>query len=453
MLLTKASILAVANVVREHGSDAWFKLEPADLLAKYDAAADTDLPAWAQSEISNLKSQIKKAPDIFDVWFESGSSWNAVMVQRGLAHDPAKQPVTDLYLEGSDQHRGWFQSSLIPALGVTGRSPFATVLTHGFMVDKDGKKMSKSLGNTVEVEDLLKEYGADVCRWWVCSLNTDNDIKVDKSYFALAGEEYRKVRNTIRFLLSNLYDFQKPTQTSGGHAWVAADATSIDAWVMNELNELIARVKKAYDDYDFKDAREAIFHFCNETLSAIYLAATKDRLYCDKPDSARRRRTQTAMHEITRTLILLIAPVLPHTADEAWAALHQRDIKESPSVHLELFPEAAKAQGGAWSDVFDQRDDWLKVIEESRQKLEIDNPLDCGLEIPASDALKAFAAGDLADLCGISRVKLVEGGELKLIDLRGEPRCERSWKRDGTVKMRSDGSELSDRDALALGLV
>ncbi len=450
VLLTRASIQAVADVVRAHGSDAWFKLEAKELLAKYDASNDPDAPDWIKSEIPNPKSEIKKAPDIFDVWFESGSSWNAVIVRRGLAHDPKDRPVTDLYLEGSDQHRGWFQSSLIPALGVTGRSPFATVLTHGFMVDKDGRKMSKSLGNTIEVEDLLKEYGADVCRWWVCSLNTDNDIKVDKSYFAVAGEEYRKVRNTIRFLLSNLYDFQKPTHS---HAWVPADATSIDAWAIEALNRLIKRVSGAYEDFNFKDAREAIFRFCNETMSAIYLAATKDRLYCDPPGSVRRRRTQTAMYEITRSLILLIAPVLPHTADEAWAALNQRDVKDSPSVHLQLFPEAEEIiAANAWDEIMTRRDGWLKVIEESRQRLEIDNPLDCGLEIPANEAIRSIDAGDLADLCGISRVKLVEGDRINIIDLRSEPRCERSWKRDGTVKKRSDGSDLSDRDAAAVGL-
>jgi isoleucyl-tRNA synthetase len=452
VLLTKASVQAVADVVRQQGSDAWFKLEAKELLANYDLTNDADAPAWLKAggqEAVGLAA-LNKGPDIFDVWFESGSSWNAVIVQRGLAHDPKERPVTDLYLEGSDQHRGWFQCSLLPALGVTGRSPFATVLTHGFMVDKDGKKMSKSLGNTLEVEDLLKEYGADVCRWWVCSLNYENDIKVDKSYFQVAGDEYRKVRNTIRFLLSNLYDFQKPAHA---HAWVAADATSIDAWAMGELNKLAAEVRDAYEKFEFRRASEAIFNFCNETMSAVYLAATKDRLYCDKPDSRRRRRTQTAMYEITHALIRIIAPILPHTADEAWASMHQKDVKDCPPVHAELLPAAAAvAVDPAWDAVMARRDSWHKAIEESRQAMGIDNPLDCGLEAPTSPELASISAADLADLCGISRLNLVEGGTIKVADLRGEPRCERSWKRDGTVKKRGNGSELSDRDAAAVGL-
>ncbi len=462
VLLTKASITAVAQVVREHGSDAWFKLEAKDLLAKYNPANDPDAPDWIKSQTADFKSRIKKAPDIFDVWFESGTSWASVIVQRGLAHDPKERPVTDLYLEGSDQHRGWFQSSLLPALGVTGRSPFATVLTHGFMVDKDGKKMSKSLGNTLEVEDLLKEYGADVCRWWVCSLNYENDIKVDKSYFAVAGEEYRKVRNTIRFLLSNLFDFQKPAHS---HAWVAGDATSIDAWAMSELNALITNVTTAYANFDFKDARESIFSFCNETLSAVYLAATKDRLYCDKPDSLRRRRTQTAMYEITSALIRLIAPVLPHTADEAWAALHQRDVKDAPSVLLEEFPRANAIDADeGWPRVMEIRRNALRHIEGMRHSLKIENPLDCEVSINTGpelmSLLQRFDANDLADMCGVSRFTFQSMGPgagnmlgFNNRDLRSEPRCERSWKRDGTVKTRADGSALSDRDAAAVGVV
>ncbi len=479
-LLTQASVQAVANVVRKHGSDAWFKLEPKDLLAEYDSANDPAAPQWLRCEGKAQAlpclgfAALRKASDIFDVWFESGSSWNAVMVQRGLAHDPVKEqrPVTDLYLEGSDQHRGWFQCSLLPALGVTGRSPFKTVLTHGFMVDKDGKKMSKSLGNTLEVDVLLKDYGADVCRWWVCSLNTDNDIKVDKSYFDLAGEEYRKVRNTMRFLLSNLGDFEKPRH---GHAWALEDATSIDAWAMEQLNELIRKCRHAYEHFQYGVVSESIFHFCNETLSAIYLAATKDRLYCDKPDSPRRRRTQTAMYEIASAVIRLFAPILPYTAEEAWASLHGRELKNvtaAQSVHLELLPQPMIVPVfELWPLLMDGRAAWMKSLETARQTQGVDNPLDMGLRVTGADAcLDAFSRVDLADLCGISRFEFVamkpsapEGhghseatfGVAEVIDLRNEPRCERSWKRDGTVKHRGEGETggmLSDRDAAAVGL-
>ncbi|HAQ66771.1 MAG TPA: isoleucine--tRNA ligase, partial [Phycisphaerales bacterium] len=195
ILLTSGTVRAIAKRFREKGSDAWFTDGPAELLAHWNAAADPDAPKGVDI------SKLVKLYDIFDVWFESGSSWNAVLRERGLGF-PA-----DLYLEGSDQHRGWFQLSLLPALGATGKPPFKALVTHGFIVDKDGKKMSKSIGNTIEVEDLLKQVGAEVCRWWVFSVPYEGDIKVDMSFFTTAGESYRKIRNTVRYLLSNLYDY------------------------------------------------------------------------------------------------------------------------------------------------------------------------------------------------------------------------------------------------------
>ncbi len=447
-LLTPASITAVAEVFRQHGSDSWFKLDAAALLANYDAANDPDAPQWAKA--SDHRPLLRLSGDIFDVWFESGCSWNAAL-KRMQGDYPA-----DLYLEGSDQHRGWFQVSLLPSLAVTGKPAFAALLTHGFMVDKDGRKMSKSLGNTVEVDALLKELGADVCRWWVCSLNTDNDIKVDMSFFRLAGEEYRKVRNTIRFLLSNLSDFDASV------AQPAPEPTSLDAWALGELDRLVRGARECYEQFDFRALHEMIFNFCNDTLSAVYLAAVKDRLYCDAANGPRRRQTQAVIHAVSDALIRLIAPVLPHTADEAWTALHGETTAEK-SVHLELLPKATQpAVDDDWAKVMTDREGWLKALEEARAGRGIDNPLDLGLKIcacPAASHVQKFDPVDLADLCGISRVELVaQAGDcpqakvLEVVDLRQEPRCERSWKRDGSVTERSDGGMLSQRDALALGL-
>ncbi|MGP1310527.1 MAG: isoleucine--tRNA ligase, partial [Phycisphaerales bacterium] len=284
-LLTAASVRAVAKVFREApgdgGSDAWFEMTPAQLLKHYDPANDPDAPA-------NLNlDALEKSRDILDVWFESGSSWHSALRDR---FGDAAFPV-ELYLEGSDQHRGWFQSSMLVGLGATGRPPYNALLTHGFMVDKDGKKMSKSLGNALNVEDLLKNYGADVCRWWVASLAYENDIKVDPSFFDTAGESYRKVRNTLRFLLSNLADFT-PCKADQGHStrtgdcvpWTAFTPNSIDAWALAEANALSKEVRAAYDACDFRAASLALYDFCNDTLSAVYLAAVKDRLYCDPPN-------------------------------------------------------------------------------------------------------------------------------------------------------------------------
>ncbi len=444
VLLTPASVRAVAKLFGEKGSDVWFLAQPHDLLQYYDAEADPHAPEWIKSAIRDPQSAIRKGADTLDVWVDSGSSWNAV-VRRRFGRDAVP---TDLYVEGSDQHRGWFQSSLLLAIGATAKPPFKAILTHGFMVDRDGKKMSKSLGNALEVEELLKDFGADVCRWWVSSLNTDNDIKVDLDYFKVAGEEYRKVRNTLRYLLSNLSDFDV---SANRYTFTEADATSIDAWAMGALNTLIQTVRHAYDSFAFRKAHEAIFDFCNDTLSATYLAATKDRLYCDAPDSPRRRRTQTALYDIAHALMRLVAPILPHTADEAFRALLGDD---DACVHLELLPEASDlAVSERWSKIIEQRDTWLKAIEEARQSLGIDNPLDCGLILARSAELEPFDPVDLADLCGISRVTLEDGdGGPRVVDLRNEPRCERSWKRDGTVKQRSDGGMLTDRDAAALNL-
>ena len=454
VLLTPASVRAVAKLVGEKGSDVWFLAGPADLLVYYDPSTDPHAPEWVlHGHLSDRA--LRKSTDIFDVWFDSGTSWASVLRKRlGDRFFPA-----DLYLEGSDQHRGWFQASLLPALGATGHPPFKSVLTHGFMVDKDGKKMSKSLGNTLEVDELMKSYGADVCRWWVASLNTDNDIKVDESFFKTAGDEYRKVRNTIRFLLSNLYDFPKPT---GSTAWPSPEPATLDAWILAELDAVIADVVAAYDGHHYRKASERLFNFCNDTLSSVYLAATKDRLYCDPADSGRRRRTQAAMFRITDALVRLLAPILPHTADEAWQALYG-EAAPAASVHLVEFPKPTGLGTTVdWATVLRRRDEALKAIEAFRVSAGVENPLDLGLTLTFSPRHHAdfekVEAVDLADLLGISRVTYARGADdLKeptyaVADLRGEPRCERSWKRDGTVKPRSDGGLLTDRDAAAVGV-
>ncbi|QNN23840.1 isoleucine--tRNA ligase [Planctomycetales bacterium ZRK34] len=434
-LLTEESVRHMADRIRKDGSDVWFTAEAADLLA---GCPGVDNPA-----------DYKKGADIFDVWFDSGCSWNAVVRQRGM------QFPADLYLEGSDQHRGWFQVSLLPALGVTGQPPFKAILTHGFMVDKFGKKMSKSGGNALAVEELLKDFGADVCRWWVASLNTDNDIKSDLDFFRNAGEEYRKVRNTIRFLLSNLNDFDPAEHR---RELTDADAASIDAWAIGELNKLIETMRVGYVSYRFRKVHEAIYNFCNDTLSAVYLAATKDRLYCDAAGSDRRRRTQTVLFDIADALIRMIAPVLVHTADEAYLALHGRDMKDESTVHTEMLPQPLSAPVDAgWSDAMTLREKVLKALEDAKAQRGIDNPLDAGIEAAVPSELFAKIhpmVGELADLCGVSRLSLVENGDTTVAveDLRNEPRCDRSWKRDGTVKPRSDGGMLTDRDAEAIGV-
>lgn len=438
-LMTAASVRAVAATVREHGSDAWFTMSPAELLKGYDPKADAEAPQGLDV------SKLEKGGDILDVWFESGSSWNAVMRQRSGGRDYPAQ----LYLEGSDQHRGWFQLSLLPALGATGRAPFETILTHGFMVDKEGRKLSKSKGHTIE--NLFERYGADVLRWWVSSLAYENDVKVDDEFFNQAGESYRKVRNTLRFMLSNLYD-----APAAGEPSFAPE--SLEAWVLGEFEALRAKVVAAYERYDFRTAHLALYDFCNDTLSATYLSAIKDRLYCDRPESPRRRAAQAAMRRMTDGLCRLLAPILCHTADEAYRELHAGD--EQACVHLAEFPAASGvARSDAWTAAMRWREEAQQAVEKARAENKaagsgFENPLDAGLVCGDRDgALSGFDRADLADLVGVSRVEFSgPGKEIQVRDLTGEPRCERSWKRDGTVKERADGGMLTDRDAEAVGV-
>ena len=439
--MTEASSKVVADLIRTKGSDVWFSESPTTLLEGYTPSEDPEAPAELKDGSVTIE-QLSKGQDILDVWFESGSSWNAVMRERSNGED---FPI-DLYLEGSDQHRGWFQLSLLPSLGVMGEPAFKTLLTHGFMVDKDGKKLSKSKG--ASLKDLFDRFGADVLRWWVCGIAYENDVKVDEEFFKLAGESYRKVRNTFKFMLSNLNEFE-------ADASISFEPTSLDAWVLGEFDTLCEKVINAYNTYAFHEVHKLIYNFCNTTLSGEYLSAVKDRLYCDSADSDRRKQSQQALFIMTDGLAKLLTPVMCHTADEAYRSLHKIDPKDATqSIHLTAFPSPTGAEAsGDWATVMSMLEDAQKVLEQSRVEQGIDNPLDAGLKIVDADGVMSkFNTNDLADFCGVSRVETVTSGETTVTDLREEPRCDRSWKRDGTVKLRSDGGMLSDRDAMAVGV-
>jgi isoleucyl-tRNA synthetase len=462
VLMTPASARAVAKVFREKGSDAWFQSDTAALLAQYDAAADPDAPAAVKSGLVAGTLSLRKGPDILDVWFESGSTWNSVLRERKLGY-PA-----DLYLEGSDQHRGWFQSSMLTAVGATGRAPYKALLTHGFINDRDGRKLSKSRPDAkdYEVDNLMVNFGADVMRWWVSSLSYENDVKADTAFFAEMGESYRKVRNTIRFLLSNLADFPRDAKFT-------PSPTSLDGWALAEFAKLTRTVIDAYRRYDFGSAHTAMFDFCNTQMSAVYLAALKDRLYCEAPGSPKRRQTQFVLWTIADGLCRLLAPILCHTADEAYRALHNVDAKDQTvCVHdQEFLAPPDIALDPRWEKVLAIRQEALGVLERAKDthgtKISVTDPktgqtkekllfdvIDFGLTLPdPEDALAIFDPADLADLMGVSRVVLSKTATApEIIDLREEPQCERSWKRDGTVKKRSDGGMLTDRDAAAVGV-
>ena len=424
IFMTPECARAIAKVFAERGSDAWFTETPEQLLADFDAPADLD--------ITNLK----KMYDIFDVWFESGSSWNAVMNERGIG------TPSEIYLEGTDQHRGWFQLSLLPSLGVTGESPYKRLLTHGFTVDKDGRKMSKSKGNALDLDELLKDYGADVCRWWVSSLAWENDVKADLDYFNVASESYRKIRNTLRFLLGNLADFDP-----AAHSVEAIEPTSVDGWALAQAAQYEKTIRRHFSEFAFRDANAAIYDFCNEVLSATYLVAVKDRLYCDIADSPRRRSTQTVMHSIAELLCRVLEPIVPHTAEEAYRSLNGEDACVHTAMPLDLSYECDPG----WAAVIAMRSNAMKALEEAKEQ-GIENPLDAGLVVPDPEGTIARFAEEFADLCGASRARFEQSiEEVGIEDLREAPRCERSRKRDKTVSDH-DGVLLSDRDAEALGI-
>jgi isoleucyl-tRNA synthetase len=502
-LLTPRSIRAVAKVFTRDGSDVWFSLSPQQLLEGYDPRHDGDLECPEEFPMAELSA----GRDIFDVWFESGSSWFAAAIRMGLIE---KVPV-DMYLEGADQHRGWFQLSLLPGLGATGRPPFRTVLTHGYVVDETGRtKMSKSLGNVMNVVEQMAKRGADVLRLWIASTNYQDDIRCSEALIAQADDSYRKIRNTLRFCMGACNDFDP-----------AANATppaehSIDNWMRMELELLIRDVRRNYDAYEFHQAARRLYEFCTVQASSIYLSAVKDRLYCDAPDSPRRRATQTVIHRMLMTLVKLLAPILPHTAEEAWEHIPRRPAAEPASVHLALLPEhdeevvrmaEAEAENGDWlhfrrsengacpqfPPTVSPRWIWEQLLalrSVALVKLEalrnggVKNPLDAEVVFKVAHnnevgkrILQSYL-GEAEDMLGVgyARMEVVEGGaaaaapvtpvegapdsgttatgldiEVEVLDGRGRyERCARCWKRRPDVGSDKDFPDLSARDAAAV---
>ncbi|MDP6637391.1 MAG: isoleucine--tRNA ligase [Phycisphaerae bacterium] len=475
-LVTPASIRAVAKTFAEKGSDSWFALSPGELLGDYDPSADENLENADQFPVSDLTA----GSDIFDVWFESGSSWFAVAKGRGLVDDI---PV-DMYLEGSDQHRGWFQLSLLPALGAQQCPPFRTVLTHGFVVDEDGKKMSKSIGNVIDVMEQLDKRGADILRLWIASQNYQDDVRCSEDLIAQSEDAYRKIRNTLRFALAACGDFDPATDSTE-----PADH-SVDLWMKLQLDVLVRDVREMLDRYEFHRAARLVYEFCTVQASNIYLSAVKDRLYCDATDSPRRRSSQTTIHRMLMTLVKLLAPIMPHTCQEVWDHIPNRSADEPESVHLALLPECDIAtldvaeaiapvttdEAAGWSWTLQPGPAWIwEKLMELRQsgllKLEalrnagVKNPLDAEVifKIAADNdqatALIESHLSELEDLLGvgyahIEHVDELPEGEVVQVDVLDSrekyQRCNRSWKRRPDVGSDSNYPDLSARDAAVM---
>ena len=478
-LLTPASVRAVRDVVATKGSDAWFTCTPAELLADYDPDDDEDLDGDDVAERFDPES-LTRGSDIFDVWFESGSSWFAVAVADGLVDDV---PV-DLYIEGSDQHRGWFQLSLLPALGTAGKAPFRAVLTHGFVVTEDGYKMSKSLGNVIDVIEQLDRRGADILRLWIASQNYQDDVRCSEKLIAQAEDAYRKVRNTLRFCMGACADFD-PAK----HATEPTEH-SVDRWMLLELHQLVRDVRAAYDGYEFHRATRLLYEFCTVQASSVYLSAVKDRLYCESPDAVRRRASQTVIHRMLDVLVRLLAPILPHTCEEAWAHIPNRAADEPDSVHLAALPECdeevlrlaedyrpvnpdlAALSGDKltigpawiWERLMDLRGAGLVKLEALRNA-GVKNPLDAEAvfrvagDNDAAVKLMETYLREMEDLLGVgfARVEcaddLPEGVtvDVEVFDTREKyARCARSWRRRPDVGSNDAYPDLSARDAAVM---
>jgi isoleucyl-tRNA synthetase len=426
------SIKSVAAIFKEEGSDAWFIREASELLP----------PDYA---CGCGGRDFRKETDTMDVWFDSGSSHVAVCAEREELGWPA-----DMYLEGSDQYRGWFQSSLLTSVATRGRAPYRITLTHGWVVDGEGKKMSKSQGNVIAPEEIIKMYGADILRLWVASADFKSDIRVSSHILKQLAEVYRKIRNTARFLLGNCYDYDPD------HPVPYADLTEIDRFALHRLQELVREVAKAYENYEYHHLFHAIHNFCVLDMSSFYLDVLKDRLYVSPAFSRERQSAQTVMHEILKTMTVLIAPILCFTAEEIWQYLPG---EKEDSVHMALWPEIKEeyqdaALAGKWQDMLEVREQVTRSLEELRQKKEIRSSLEARVDL--------FAAGDtlarlepfrdeLAELFIVSQCFLhaAEGGkelEIKISRADGE-KCPRCWT---YAKKAGQEAELCQRCAAVM---
>jgi len=436
--ITDASIKAVSDLFRKEGSDAWYKYDANEIMPKTEVC-ECGASDW------------EKDPDIMDVWFDSGSTWSAVCRERPELNWPA-----DLYMEGADQFRGWFQSSLLTSVATQGVAPYKGVLCHGWVVDEQGKQMHKSAGNGVEPSEIIRDYGADIVRLWVASSDYTVDVRAGKNIFKQLSEAYRKMRNTARFMLGNIGDFNPATDM------VAEDQLfEIDRWALKSCNSLTANVRAAYDNYDFSRAYHAIYNFCVIDMSNFYMDVIKDRLYC--ADEHARRCAQTALYRILVDFTKLVAPILCFTAQEIWSYIPKLEGMQE-YVCWERMPEAKSDEDAAfdakWAKIIAVRDDVKKVLEQARADKTIGSSLEAAVTLYCNDEmydfLNAIPMDELADLMIVSHVDLVkgEGGVRGLTEGLGMSvahaagnKCLRCWKFDTAVG--EDG--LCPRCAKVLG--
>ncbi len=400
--ITDESINAVSELFRREGSDAWYTYEASEIL-----------PAGTKCEACGGTEFVKDS-DIMDVWFDSGSTHMAVLEQR----ENSKWPC-DLYLEGSDQYRGWFQSSLLTSVACRGVAPYKAVLSHGWVVDGEGRKMSKSLGNGIEPKEIVDQYGADILRLWVASSDYQADVRISKEILKQLSEAYRKLRNTARFILGNLGDFE-PDKDSVP----LEKLEELDLWALNRLNETIAQVRAAYEAYEFHGVYHTLHNFCVVDMSNFYLDVLKDRLYVERADSATRRAAQTTIYMILTAIARMLAPVIPFTMEEVWQFVPRSKAFNYKTIMMNDFPKEIAidfdaARKDKWAKLHAVRDDAKKALEEARNAKTIGASLEALVTLHAADkALYDFLCENKAILPSIlitSAVAIVndDGGAVK----------------------------------------
>lgn len=434
----------IIELVKKEGTDIWWKYEAKEIIG------DELLEKY------NLKDvDIRKERSIMDVWFDSGVSHRSVLVPRNLPR-PA-----DLYLEGSDQHRGWFQSSLLTSIASTKDAPYKRILTHGFTMDGQGRKMSKSLGNTILPKDITEKYGADILRLWVSSVDYREDVRISENILQQMSDAYRRIRNTARFLMGNLNNFDYANDKVD-----YKDMFEIDKWAMHKLEELKEKTTEYYDKYEFYSLFQEITYFCSMEMSSFYLDIVKDRLYCEGTTSIERRSAQTVLTEVLKVLVRIISPVLSFTADEIWERIPEA-LKEEESVHLSKWIEANpeylnEELAKKWDKIARLRREVNKKLEAERQTGLIGHSLDARVLLNiANDEysfIKDYTENEVSDLFIVSQVKFVndnlaeseiEGINIGVEKASGE-KCERCWKYDEEVGHDHNHSDVCPRCASVL---
>ncbi|AXI09012.1 isoleucine--tRNA ligase [Oceanobacillus zhaokaii] len=437
-IITDETIEHVVNLFGEFGSNVWFEREAKDLL-----------PEGFTSEHSP-NGTFTKETDIMDVWFDSGSSHQAVLLGREDHTRPA-----DVYLEGSDQYRGWFNSSISTAVAVTGKAPYKNVISHGFVLDGNGRKMSKSLGNVILPSKVQKQLGADILRLWVSSVDYQADVRISDDILKQVSESYRKIRNTFRFMLANLADFD-PVKDRVPEQ----ELEEVDRYMLHRLQQVVSDVRENYEKYEFSPIFHQIHNFCAVDLSSFYLDFAKDILYIEAADNKRRRSIQTGYYEILTTLVKLLTPIIPHTTDEVWEYIPG---VEEESVQLTDIPEAREVADyekieAKWEHFMAVRDDVMKALEEARNEKVIGKSLEAKLTlVPKDEQTKEvlLSMEHLHQYLIVSEANVVDAAEnakeYKCVDVVVEKhpgeKCERCWVSTDTVGHDHDHPELCDRCA------